>query len=173
MDIKKQLLKIEECKKDSQRKDLVKSLCEFISKPKTKNLLEQISKHNYEKTLTKLYNLKEYELFFELLISVIQNIPNISDTYRKKYQETLLEFIIPAIEKDKDSSKRKFEYFLIATNNLDDISNIKHKEYLIYFMFFNVLLKNELEPTIIDLFIKLEKYMTKHQYELIIYFCKI
>ena len=38
MDVKKQLTKIEECKKDNQRKDLVKALCEYLSKPKIKKL---------------------------------------------------------------------------------------------------------------------------------------
>ena len=173
MDVKKQLTKIEECKKDAQRKDLVKALCEYLSKPKNQKTLVQLSKHNYDKTISKLYSIKEYSLFLELLISIIQNIPSLSDNYRNQYQETALTLIIPKIENNYEAIKKNFDYFLIITKDLDDISNIKHKEYLIYFMFFNVLLKMQLEPKILDLFIKLEKYMTKYQYEMIIYILTI
>ena len=169
MDVKKQLTKIEECKKDNQRKDLVKALCEYLSKPKNKKTLEQLSKNHYEKTIKKLYDNKEYPLYLELLISIIENIPALTDQYRNKYQESILNLIIPKIEKNNQSTENNFRYFLIATKDLDDISNIKHKEYLIYYMFFNVLIKLNFDSKIIDLLIKLSKYMTKYQYELILY----
>ena len=169
MDVKKQLLKIEECKKDIQRKDLVKSLCDFLSKPKNQKTLEQLSKHNYDKTLKKLYDMKEYSLYLDILTSVIEYIPSLTEQYRKNYQEQILNLIIPKIENNTDIINKNLKYFLIATKDLDDISNIEHKEYLIYYLFFNILLKLKLEPKIIDLFLKLEKYITKYQYELILY----
>ena len=169
MDVKKQLNKIEECKKEIQRKDLVKALCEYLSKPKNQKTLDQISKQNYDKTIMKLYSIKEYSLFVDLIISIIQNIPTLSDKYRKEYQETILNIIIPNKENNTEIIKKNYDYFLIITKDLDDISNIKHKEYLIYFMFFNVLIKLELEPKILDIFLKLEKYMSKYQYEMILY----
>ena len=48
MDIKKLLTKIEECKKESQRKELVKNLCNQILKPKNQNIL-----NNYQSTIMK------------------------------------------------------------------------------------------------------------------------
>ena len=173
MDIKKLLIKIEECKKDTQRKELVKSLCDQILKPKNQKYFEQLSKHNYEKTLNKLYSIKEISLFLELVATIIQNIHALSDQYRKTYQETILNIIMPKNENNIDSIKANFNYFLVATKDLDEISNIKHKEYLIYYMFFNVLIKLKLEAKIIDLFIKLEKYMSKYQYELVLYILTI
>ena len=169
MDVKKQLSTIDECKKDILKKDLVKNLCEFLSKPKNTKILEQISKYNYDKTLKKLYDNKEYPLFLELITSVIQNISPITDKYLAQYQEILLNLIIPKIEKNAESINNSFKYFLIATKDLEEISNIRHKEYLIYFMFFNVLLKKKFESKIIDLFSKLGKYMTQYQHELILY----
>ena len=169
MDVKKQLLKIEESKKDIQRKDLVKSLCEYLSKPKNQKINDQLSKHDYNKTIKKLYNIKEYDLFLQLLTSIIQNIPDISDKFRSQYQETILNLIIPKRENKYEAINNNFNYFLIATKDLNDISNIKHKEYLIYYMFFNVLIKLKLEPKILDLFLKLQKYMSNYQYELILY----
>ena len=68
----------------------------------------------------------------------------------------------------EEEIKINLNYFLIATNNLDDIANIKYKKYLVYFLFFNILLKIKLDSKIIDLFMKLDKYMTKYQYEIII-----
>ena len=159
MDIKKLLIKIEDCKKDTQRKELVKNLCDQILKPKNQKYFDQLSKHNYEKALNKLNSIKEFNLFLELVTTIIQNIPTLSDQYRKTYQETILNIIIPKKDNNIDSIKTNFNYLLIATKDLDDISNIKHKEYLIYFLFFNVLIKLNLEPKIIDLFLKLEKYI--------------
>ena len=98
MDIKKQLIKIEECKKEFQKKELVKSLCDYLSKPKNQKSLEQISKYNYEKTIKKLYTNKEYDLFLQILTSIIQYIPSLSDQYIKKYQMTILDLIIPKIK---------------------------------------------------------------------------
>ena len=169
MDIKKQLIKIEECKKDIQKKELIKSLCDYLSKPKNQKTLEQISKYNYEKTIQKLYTNKEYDLFLQILTSIIQYIPSLSDQYLKEYQKTILDLIVPKIENNVELIKINFNYFLIATKDLNDISNIKHKEYLIYYIFFNILLKLKIEPNIIDLLLKLEKYMSRYQYELILY----
>ena len=169
MDIKKLLIKIEECKKESQRKELVKNLCNQILKPKNQKYFEQLSKHNYEKTLNKLYSIKENNLFLEIVTTIIQNIPTLSDQYRKTYQETILNIIMTKKDNNIDSIKTDFNYFLIATKDLDDIANIKHKEYLVYYLFFNVLIKLNLEPKIIDLFLKLEKYISKNQSELVLY----
>ena len=169
MDIKKLLIKIEECKKEAQRKELVKNLCDQILNPKNQKYFEQLSKYNYEKTLNKLYSIKENNLFLELATTIVQNIPTLSDQYRKTYQETILNIIIPKKDNNIDSIKTNFNYFLIITKGLDDISNIKLKEFLIYYIFFNVLIKLNLEPKIIDLLIKLEKYMSKYQYELVLY----
>ena len=169
MDIKKLLTKIEECKKESQRKELVKNLCNQILKPKNQKYFEQLSKHNYEKTLNKLYSIKENNLFLEIVTTIIQNIPSLSDQYRKTYQEAIFNIIMPKKDNNIDSIKIDLNYFLIATKDLDDISNIKHKEYLVYYLFFNVLIKLNLEPKIIDLFLKLEKYISKNQSELVLY----
>ena len=49
MDIKSILNKIEECKKDSQKKELIKNFKYCISNTKTKKAYEQILKLNYEK----------------------------------------------------------------------------------------------------------------------------
>ena len=169
MDIKKLLNKIEDCKKETQRKELVKNLCDQILKPKNQKYFDQLPKYNYEKTLNKLYSIKEHNLFLELVTTIIQKIPTLSEQYRKTYQESILNIIMSKKDNNIDSIKANFNYFLIVTKDLDDISNVKHKEYLIYYMFFNVLIKLNLDAKIIDLFIKLEKYMSKYQYELVLY----
>ena len=169
MDIKKQLKKIDECKKEVQKKELIKALCEYLSKPKNPKQLDQISKFNYAQTIQKLYINKEYDYFLQLLTSIIKNIPSLSENHRKQYKETILELIIPKIENNPDLILANLNYFLIATKDLDDISDIKHKEYLIYYLFFNVLIKVKFNFKIVDYLVKLEPYMSKYQYELILY----
>ena len=169
MDIKSILNKIEECKKDSQKKELIKNFKYCISNTKTKKAYEQILKLNYEKTLNKLFVYKEFDTFLEILISIIKNISALSEAYRQKYQEIILNLIIPKKIKTKEALQNNLNYFLVATNDLEDINNIKNKHYLIYYLFFKIFLKLKLDMNIIDLFIKLEKYMTKYQYEIIIY----
>ena len=169
MDIKTILNKLEDCKKDSQRKDLIKNLIHIITYPKTKKIYEQLLKINYIKTLDNLYKHKEYDSFLEILTSIILNLTPLSETYRKKYQETLLNLIIPLKIKDEEEALKNLNYFIIATNNLDDIDNIKHKKYLIFYLFFQIVLKVKLDLTIIDLLLKLEKYMTRFQHEIIVY----
>ena len=169
MDVKKQLTKIEDSKKEMQRKDLVKALCEFLSKPKNQKSLDQLSKYNFDKTIKRLFDIKEYSLFLELLTSVMEFIPSLTEQFRKNYQEQILNLVIPKIENNPDIINKNLKYFLIATKDLDDISNINHKEYLIYYLFFNVLLKIKVESKIIDLLLKLEKYMTVFQHEIILY----
>ena len=169
MDIKKQLKKIDECKKEVQKKELIKALCEYLSKPKNQKQLDQISKFNYAQTIQKLYINKEYDYFLQLLTSIIKNIPSISEHHRKQYKETILDLIIPKIENNPDLISANLNYFLIATKDLDDISDINHKEYLIYYIFFNVLIKVKFNFIIIDYLLKLEPYMSEYQYELILY----
>ena len=169
MDIKTILNKLEDCKKDSQRKELIKNLIYIITYPKTKKIYEQLLKINYIKTLDNLYKHKEYDSFLEILTSIILNLTPLSETYRKKYQETLLNLIIPLKIKDEEEALKNLNYFIIATNNLDDIDNIKHKKYLIFYLFFQIVLKVKLDLTIIDLLLKLEKYMTRFQHEIILY----
>jgi hypothetical protein len=84
MDIKTILNKLEDCKKDSQRKDLIKNLIHIITYPKTKKIYEQLLKINYIKTLDNLYKHKEYDSFLEILTSIILNLTPLSETYRKK-----------------------------------------------------------------------------------------
>ena len=169
MDIKTILNKLEDCKKDSQRKELIKNLIHIITYPKTKKIYEQLLKINYIKTLDNLYKHKENDSFLEILTSIIQNLTPLTKTYRKKYQETLLNLIIPLKIKDEEEALKNLNYFIIATNNLDDIDNIKHKKYLIFYLFFQIVLKVKLDLTIIDLLLKLEKYMSRFQHEIIVY----
>ena len=169
MDIKNILNKIEECKKDSQKKELLKNLKIQIINCKSKKVYEQLLKINYEKTLDKLYSNKDLDVFLEILILIIQNLSPLSETYRKKYKEIILNIILPKKLTGEEEIKNNFNYFLIATNELEDIDFIKNKQYLIYYLFFNIFLKLELTPKIVELFIKLEKYMTKQQYNLILY----
>ena len=169
MDIKKLLTKIENCKKDSQKKELVKTLCTQLSNPKNNKVFESFPKYNYEKTIKILYSNKEFDLFLELVTSVIKYIPSLSDQYRKNYQESILNLIIPKIENNSDLTKNNLNYFLIATKDLEDINNIKNKEYLIYYIFFNILIKLKLEVEYIDLLLKLGKYMSNNQYEITLY----
>ena len=168
MDAKNILNKIDECKKDIQKKELFNNLKYQMANPKNKKVYEQLLKLNYEKTLNKLYTNKEFDMFLELIISIIQYLSPLSEAYRKKYQDIILELIIPKKLVVEEEIKINLNYFLIATNNLDDIANIKYKKYLVYFLFFNILLKIKLDSKIIDLFMKLDKYMTKYQYEIII-----
>ena len=169
MDIKNILSKIEDCKKESQKKDLLKNFKILIASQKAKKVEEQLSSLNYEKTLNKLYKNKDFDIFLEILTSIIKYIPSLSEIYRKKYQEIILNLVLSKNLFGEEMINNYYNYFLIATNNLDDINNIKHKKYLIYFLFFEILFKSDLDTKIINLFIKLEKYITKYQHELIIY----
>ena len=169
MDIKSILNKIEECKKDAQKKELLKVFKYQMTQPKNKKVNEQLLKLNFEKTLNKLIQYKEFDIFMEIVVSIIENLSPLSETYRHKYQEMILNLIIPKEIEGEEKIKDNLNYFLIMTNNLDDIQNIKYKKYLIYYLFFQILLKLNLDNKIIDLFIKLEKYMTKQQNEIIIY----
>ena len=169
MDIKSILNKIEECKKDAQKKELLKVFKYQMTQPKNKKVNEQLLKLNFEKTLNKLIQYKEFDIFMEIVVSIIENLSPLSETYRHKYQEMILNIIIPKEIEGEEKIKDNLNYFLIMTNNLDDIQNIKYKKNLIYYLFFQILLKLNLDNKIIDLFIKLEKYMTKQQNEIIIY----
>ena len=140
-----------------------------MTQPKNKKVNEQLLKLNFEKTLNKLIQYKEFDIFMEIVVSIIENLSPLSETYRHKYQEMILNLIIPKEIEGEEKIKDNLNYFLIMTNNLDDIQNIKYKKYLIYYLFFQILLKLNLDNKIIDLFIKLEKYMTKQQNEIIIY----
>ena len=169
MDVKNILNKIDECKITLQKKELLNYLKNQIANPKNKKVYEQLLKLNYEKTLNKMYTNKEFDIFLEIVMSIIQHLSPLSETYRKKYQKIILDLIIPknlVFEKDIINN---FDYFLIATNNLEDIENIKHKKYLVYYLFFNILLNIKLDVKIIDLFLKLDKYITKYQYDIILY----
>ena len=170
MDIKTILNKIEECKKETQRKELIKNFINNITYPKNKKIYDQMLKINYSKTLDNLYKKKELNSFLEILISIIQNLTPLSETYRKKYQTILLNLIIPVEIKDEEEAlKKNLNYFVIATNNLEDIESIKQRKYLIYYLFFKIFIKIKLDLTIIELWLKLEKYMTKVQHEIIVY----
>ena len=62
MDIKTILNKIEECKKETQRKELIKNFINSIAYPKNKKIYDQMLKINYSKTLDNLYKKKELNL---------------------------------------------------------------------------------------------------------------
>ena len=169
MDVKNILNKIDDCKIDIQKKELLNYLKNQIANPKNKKVYEQLLKLNYEKTLNKFYLNKEFDIFVEIIVLIIQHLSPLSETYRKKYQKIILELIIPKKLITEKDIRNNFDYFLIATNNLEDIENIKYKKYLVYHLFFNILLKIKLDVKIIDLFLKLDKYITKYQYEIILY----
>ena len=169
MDVKNILNKIDDCKIDIQKKEFLNYLKNQIANPKNKKVYEQLLKLNYEKTLNKFYLNKEFDIFVEIIVLIIQHLSPLSETYRKKYQKIILELIIPKKLITEKDIRNNFDYFLIATNNLEDIENIKYKKYLVYHLFFNILLKIKLDVKIIDLFLKLDKYITKYQYEIILY----
>ena len=169
MDIKSILNKIEDCKKDLQKKELLKNFKYQIANIKNKKAYEQIVKIDFKKILKKLYQSKEFDIFLEISTSIIEHLYTLTEAYRKIYQEKILNLILPKNITNEELLKIHFDYFLIATNHLEDIYNIKKKQYLIYYLFFNIFLILKLDLQIIDSFIKLEKYITKYQYEIIIY----
>ena len=170
MDIKKLLLKLEDCKKDYQKKIYLSNICEQIIKYKNdKKYSIQLPTFSYDKTIQKLLANKDYDAFLTLTTTIIENIPSLAFNFRITYQHLILNVIMSIIPNSIEGIEKNFSYFLIATDDLENIDNIKYKENLIFYVFFRILLKKIKHKKAIDMLIKLKKYMTHYQYEIISY----